>query len=363
MMALKRAGTGVLCFLLLIFLSAFGLMFLINSTVLKPDFVAAQVEKLDMTAVARDYADGIISEEPPQEAEFIKEAIYEVIDNREPWLKEQLRTAVYSSYDFFLGKNDRFEIYIPLDELKSNVRDSLWETLKKYLAREASSLPESLLRPYIDEHYREIIPLVPAQYLPPDMVGLIDPQLKDYIDTHYDEVTAMLQAAFLVPGVSGTILEQIEPYFDRYYNDFIEDFPGTQAIDENDIPADVMDDLRTTRRAIGYFNITYYALIPLMVLLVAGVILVNHDIKETCRALGIVFLIFGVADFASVLFLRHFDFIRYIRDLPSSLEGWLPGVVKDALLPLQWFSLSILVLGAVLLTLSILYRPQKAKEP
>jgi hypothetical protein len=362
MNALKRLGSGFLCFLLLISLAVFGMMFLVNRTALKPDFVAAQADKLDMTALARDYADELISEELPQDAEFLKEAIYEVIADHEPWLKEQFRNAVYASYDYLLGKSDRFEINIPLDDLKANVRDSLWETLQTFLAREASSIPRDLLMPYIDEHYQEIIPLIPPQYLPPEMVGLTGQQLKDYLDQHYDEVTAMLQTAFLVPGVSNLILEQIQPYFDRYCNDFVDDFPGTQAITENDIPADVMDDLRLARRSIGYFYAVYYALIAFMVLLVAGIILINRSVKESSRALGIVFLIYGVADFAGALFVRYFDFVRFFPDLPSWLKHWLPGVIKDSLLPLQWFSLGILILGAVLIVVFIVYKPRTAQE-
>ncbi len=360
MNALKRAGTGFLSFLLLISLSVFGMMFLVNSTALKPDFVAAQVDKLDMTAAARDYADESISEESPQDVTFLKEAVYHVIADQEPWLKEQLDHAVYIGYDYLLGKSEHLEINIPLDDLKTNIRDSLWQTLQKFLAREASSVPPDLLMPYIDEHYQEIVPLIPSQYLPPGMVGLTGPALRNYLDTHYDEVTAMLQKAFMVPGVSGLILGQIQPYFDRYYDDFIADFPD--AITENDLPADVTDGLQMARSSIGYFYIVYYALIAFMVLLVAGIILINRNIKEICRAMGIVFLIYGVAEFAGVLFVRYFDFIRFIPDLPSSLKGWLPGVIKDSLLPLQWFSLGILILGGVLIAVFIVYKPRPVQE-
>jgi hypothetical protein len=362
MNALKRAGTGVLSFLLLISLSVFGSMFLIHNTLLDPDFVTAQVDKVDMTALAHDLADDLISERLPQEAEFLKEAIYEVIADQEPWLKEQLRNAVSPSYNFLLGKSDRLEINIPLDELKVNVRDSLWQTLQTFLAHNASSIPQGLLMPYIDEHYEEIIPLIPPQYLPPGMVGLTGQELKHYLDTHYDEVTDTLQTAFLLPGISGLILEKIQPYFDRYYSDFVADFPGTQSITENDIPADTMDDLQLARKSIGYFYIGYYALMAFMILLVAGIILINRNIKEITRALGIVFLIFGVAEFAGALFLRYFDFIRFIPDLPSSLRDWLPGVIKDSLLPLQWFSLCILILGAALIAVFIVYKPRKVQE-
>jgi hypothetical protein len=357
---LKRLGSGILCFLLLISLSVFGMAFLINSTILDPDFVAAQTDKLDMTALSHDYADELISEELPQDAEFLKEAIYEVIADQEPWLKEQFNIAVYAGYDYFLGKTDRFEINIPLDELKANVRDSLWQTLQDFLAHDTSSIPQDLLMPYIDDNYQEIVDAIPTQYLPPTMVSLLGEPLRLYIHQHYNEFITALQMAFMVPGVSTLVLDQIQPYFDRYYYDFVDDFPGTQAITEDDVPSDIMENLRTARQSIGYFHTGYFALIAFMVLLVAGVILINRSVRESSRALGIVFLIYGVAEFAGVLFARYFDFIKYIHDLPSSLETWLSSLIKDSLLPLQWFSLGILILGVVLFVVSKVYKPRTA---
>lgn len=359
---LKGLGTGIFGFLLLVSLSVFGVAFLINSTLLNPDFVVAQADKLDMTAVARDYVDEQISEELPQEAEFLKEVAYEVIADQEPWIKEQFSNAVYTSYDFFLGKSDRFEINIPLDNLKADIKKSLWQTLQKYLAQKASLIPEDLLMPYIDEYYQELIGLIPAQLLPQEMVGLTGNQLKTYLDQHYDEVTSLLQKAYLVPGVSSLILGQIQPYFDQYYDEFVDDFPDSQVIDESEIPADVMEQLRLARKSIGYFRTGYYSLIAFMILLVAGIILINRNIKDISRALGIVFLIYGVAEFAGVLFARYFDFVRLIPDLPTSLETWLAGLFKDSLLPLQWFSLGILILGVVLIVVSIVFKPRTAQE-
>jgi len=362
MNVLKGLGTGIFSFLLLLSLSVFGVAFLINSTLLNPDFVVGQVDKLDMTGLARDYINEQISKDHPQEAEFLKEATYDIVADQEPWLKEQFSNAVYASYDFFLGKTDRFKINIPLDDLKADIKKSLWQTLQKYLAQKTSLIPQDLLMPYVDEHYQELIGLIPKQLLPPGMAGLAGNQLKTYLDQHYDEVTSLLQTAYMVPGVSDLILDQIQPYFDQYYDEFVDDFPDAQVIDENELSADVMEQLRLARKSIGYFHTGFYALIVFMILLVAGIILINRNVKDACRALGIVFLTYGVVEFAGVLFARHFDFIRLIPDMPSSLETWLSNLIKDTLLPLQWFSLGILVLGVILIGVSIVSKRPTAQE-
>jgi len=363
MNALKRLGTGILSFLLLVSLSVFGMAFFINATVLQPDFVAGQVDKLDMTAVASDFSEDFIETERPQEAEFLRAAVSRVADDQEPWLKEQINIAVYDSYDYLLGKTDRFEITIPLDELKDNVKLSLWETLKDFLASDASAIPQSLLMPYIDEYYQDIIDIIPPEYLPAAMAGLSGESLRLYIHQHYTEFVNVLQTAFSLPVVSGLILGQIEPYFNEYYDVFVIEFEGTQTITEDDISADIMDNLETARKSIGYFHAAYYALIALMVLLVAGIILINRNVRDSARALGITFLIYGIAEFAGVLFARHFHFVQYFPDLPPSMETWLSGFIKDILLPLQWFSLGILILGALLFAVSVLYKPRTPPAP
>jgi hypothetical protein len=359
---MKALGNGILKFLLLLSLSVFGIAFLINSTALNPDFVAGQVGKLDMNTIARDFVEEQIGEDMPQEAEFLSEALYDVIADQEPWLKEQLNRAVYAGYDFLLANSDRLEINIPLADLKASVRDSLWKTLQKYLKQDASLIPEDLLVPYLVENFQELASQIPEQLLPAEMTGLTGARLESYLRQHYEEVTDVLQIALQVPVVSAYILNEIQPYFDQYYNDFVDDFPDSQVIDEDEIPADVMEGLETARESIGYFYIGYYSLIAFMVLLVSGIILVNRNIKDSCRALGTVFLVYGIVEFAAVLFARYFDFMKYVHDIPLSMETWLSNLIKDSLLPLQWFSLGILILGAALIAVSIFYKGRTDTE-
>jgi len=224
-------------------------------------------------------------------------------------------------------------------------------------------IPEDLLVPYLVENYEELASRIPEPLFPPDMIDLRGAQLDTYLRQHYEEVTGALQIALKIPVLSSYVLSQIEPYFDQYYNDFVEDFPDSQVIDENEIPADVMEALETARDSIGWFYTVYYCLIAFMALLVAGIVLLNlGNIKNGFRVLGIIFLVYGAIEFAAALFVRYFDFMKYARDIPPSMETWLSNLIKDSLLPLQWFSLGILVLGAVLVAVSIFYGRQTQTE-
>jgi len=299
MKVLKGFGLVILSFLLFLSLSVFGIAFMINSTLLNPDFVAAEVDKIDVSALVIELTEEQIGEQLPEEALFLKEAFYEVISDHEPWLKEQVNAAIYSGYDFFLGKSESLDIVISLEPLKTSLRDSLWQTFNEYLPSELSGLTE----------------------------------------------------------------DQLEPYFDQYYQEIAGQIPSELAVDESLIPPEAMEQIIQVRRGIGYFQTGYSALIGFMVLLIAGIILINHNVRDTTRGLGIIFLIYGVLEFIGVHLARNFAPTSLpLHDIPLPLQTWLMGLYSDLLAPLQMFSLGVLIGGVVLLVASFVYKPREAED-
>ena len=299
MNVLKGFGLGILSFLLFLSLSVFGIAFMLNSTLLNPDFVASEVDKIDVSALVIEMAEEQIGEQLPEEAFFLKEALYGIISDQEPWLKEQLNAAIYTGYDFFLGKSERLDMIISLEPLKENLRDSLWQTFKENLPPELSVLPE----------------------------------------------------------------DQLKPYFDQYYQEFAGQIPSEFAFDESSIPPEVMEQMILARQYIDYFQTYYYVLIGFMVLLVLGIILINRSVRGTTRSLGIALLIYGALEFAGVYVARNFMPTSLpLPDIPSSLQMWLMGLFGDLLAPLQMFSLGVLIGGVVLLVVSFVYKPRIAED-
>ena len=86
---LKGLALTILTFLLFFSLTVFGTLFTLNSTLLNPDFVSAQVDKLDVAALFKEMTATQISGQIPSEAAFFEEALYGTIADNEPWLKEQ----------------------------------------------------------------------------------------------------------------------------------------------------------------------------------------------------------------------------------------------------------------------------------
>ena len=297
---LKGLAVSLLSFLLFLSLGVFGTVYMLNSTFLNPDFVASEVDKIPVASLIREMTEEQIGGQLPQEAEFLEEAIYGVISDQEPWLKEQINAGIYSFYDFLLGKTERLSMIISLEPLKESLRDSLWQAF--------------------------------MQSVPPQLSGL--PQA------------------------------QLEPYFNEYYQQLSEQIPSSFEVDESLLPPEVMAQLMQARQYISYVQTVYYALIGLMVLLILGIILLRRNVKDATRGLGITFLIYGAIEYAGIWATNHFTPTYLpLADIPPSLQPWVMGLIGDFLAPLQTFSIGLMAAGAALIIVSIVYpRLRPAEE-
>lgn len=360
---LKGLGTFILSFLLFLSLTVFGIAYLLHSTLLNPDFVAAQVDRIDVSELARDFTEEKIIGELPDEVSFLEDAIFDVIDDQEPWLKEQSRMAIYTAYDFLLGKSDTLEITIQLEDLKEGLRESIWEALNEQIATWLPDIIRYELRSYIEENLQDYMQQIPDEYLPFGITELLEERLLDFLDMYLQEVDEQITQEGLMPQLSGLLEALIKPYYDEYFDEFLEEIPSEVVYDEDTIPADVMEQLLMARKYIGYFQSGYYGLIALIVLLAAGIFLINWNIGVAARSLGIGLFVYGALELAGVIFARTFNFMQYIPDIPASFETMLMGLHKDILAPLQLFSIIVLVIGIALIVASFFFKRKASEEP
>jgi len=104
MKSLKGLAIGLLSSLLFLSLSIFGTLFLLNQTVLNPNFVTSQLDKFDVATLAEE----IISEQEDEEAfsEELETALVDTIADIEPTIREQLYATLNETYDYLLGKRE-----------------------------------------------------------------------------------------------------------------------------------------------------------------------------------------------------------------------------------------------------------------
>lgn len=289
---LKGLAISLLSFILFLSLGVFGTVYMLNNTLLNPDFVVAQVDRLDVASLTREVTEGQIGGQLPSEVGFLEEAMYDAIAENEPWLKEQVNAGIYSFYDFLLGKSEKLSMIISLEPLKESLRDSLRQAFMQDIPPELSSLS-------------------PAQ---------------------------------------------IEQYFNQYYQEFSAQIPSTFELDESILPPEIMAPLMQARQYIGYAQTYYYPLIGFMVLLVVLIILLHRNVKGATRGLGITFLIYGILEFAGVFATKNFLPTNLpLPDIPPSLQSWLTGFIVDFVAPMQTFSIGLMAAGAALIIVSIVY--------
>jgi len=145
MKILKGLAIGLLSFLLFLSLSIFGIAFLLNQTILNPNFVTSQLDKLDVAALVEE----IISEQEDEEAfsEELETALVNTITKLEAPVKEQLGVAIGETYDYLLGRKETPDLRATLGNtfLNSAFVASLMEEL------DLSLLAEELISEQVSE--------------------------------------------------------------------------------------------------------------------------------------------------------------------------------------------------------------------
>ena len=301
---LKGLLATLLTFFLFLSLAAFGTLFALRSTLLDPDFVVAQVEKLDVAALAEEMTEIQMSGQVSAEVSFLEEALYNAIARNEPQLKEQASAAIHSGYDYLLGKSEQLNMVISLGAVKEDVKEELWQQFqqnRESLSPEVSALPPEMLEQYFEEFYRQVEDEIPSEFV----------------------------------------------------------------IDESSVPPDIMAVADILRANAGYIETAYYGLIALMVVLVVGIILLHRSVKGATRELGITFLIYGIIEYAGVWATQRYSSDIPLPDIPPSLQTWLNGFVSDLIAPMQTLGIGLMVGGAVLIIVSFVYprlRPAEVEE-
>ncbi len=268
---------------------------MLNNTLLNPDFVTSEINRLDMSSLAGE----LLSEQIPTEEfpEELRAVLVNTITDVEPWVKEEISTAIYTSHDYFMGRTQSLSLIISTEP----VRDSLKENLREALL--ASPPPE-------------------LQGLPPAL---------------------------------------IEQYSDEVFQQLAENIPPTIEFTESSLPPDAQAMLEQVRQYISYFQLAYKALIGFMLLLVAGIILISRQVRDITRRLGVPCLTYGAVGYAGIFVAKYFAEAKGLPlpEIPASLQTWLPQFLDNLLAPMEMFSLGLLIGGLVLTIVSFVYKPRQ----
>ena len=387
---LKGLAITLLSFLLSLSLIIFGLAFMLNSTILNPDFITSEVDKFEVAALVEE----IISEQEDEEAfsEELGAALVNTIAELEPVIKEGISDTVEPIYDYLLGESESIDLAPTIRDnlLSSEVVASLVNELDiSSLASEIISeqLPEDIPEEmeFLTEHLDDII----AEFEPTikeELIATADP-IFDYLLGESQSISIVISLEPIIENLEDALREvfmeslppeyahlpqsELNQLFDEYFAELAEMIPSTVELDETlfgtEIPAQIAEALATAeegleqaRQYVGYFQPGYKILIGLILLLIAGIVLLNRQVRSATRKLGIIFLTCGVPWFAGIFVGKYFAGKQIAQlDIPPYFQELLPRLVNDFSAPLLWFSLGLLAGGVALLIVSFVYKPRQ----
>jgi len=384
--------------ILFISLIAFGLSFWLDRTVLNPDFVTAEGEKLEIAAIASEAMSQELSEGYSTEA---IDSLTETITALEPQLKAELNTIVYSVYEYLHGERENLELtnLLGLTLLSSDLiiaiidtmdgpemASILWVEFEEEIMQEFS-FPEEASSHLVADLRELLTDLKPWAI---DQVEYISGPISDYLEGETESFSVTISLEPLRDGFRGVLLgvfldfppdeleglppEELEQAFDVIWAEFAEEMlPPTFEIDEavlgKDGPFQIASASSGAETALsqvrGYFSrirLAYILSIVVSVLLIAGIVLIYRNVRGSTRTLGIVFLASGLVLLVLALIGKNVggeQMLQAMVGTPQQLQVWASQVLVGLLAPLQWLGVGFMAGGVGLLVASFVYKPSQ----
>lgn len=160
MSLLKGIALGLAGFFLFVSLSILGLFVTLNVTILNPDFIVSETEKLDITGIVSTYIKDQLSN---LDQSYIS-ALDATITQEKPWIYQQIKKSVYASYDYLLGASDQLHFDIPLGEIKQNLSDNLVQSILRSPPPEYQRLVPQDKEVYLHNLKQQIQEAIPSNY-------------------------------------------------------------------------------------------------------------------------------------------------------------------------------------------------------
>ncbi len=349
---LRGLGTTICSILLFLGLSVFSVAFMANSTVLNTDFINDQIDKLDITSMARETIEEFITDALPTNSDLLQGTAMNIIEELEPQIKALMHTAINEGYNYFLDKSSTLSITIPLADIKASLKDNIWQMAVEYLKIHLAEMSPA----DADKYVSIIASEVPADALTSELAALPSNVRQDILEQYLDDLGGRSSFDPLSFGLNFAVEQQAKAAFEQYYDEAIAGIPDNYNLDEGTVDADVLNAVRSVRDAVAIFKAAYIWLIVFIIVMAGLIFLINwKNVRASLRTLGIDLLIFGVIDLAGTLIVRGIHFEKYFTnsvDIPVSVQNWIQGLTADLTGIMLIFSISVLVIGVALTTVS-----------
>lgn len=110
--------------MLVVTLVTLGIVITVNLTILNPNFIISELDKLDIYSIIANQ----VREQIPTEEPYIAQVVDETIADLEPWLKEQTATVIYGGCAYLKGDQE-LNIVIPLEQVRTTIKDNIKQAM------------------------------------------------------------------------------------------------------------------------------------------------------------------------------------------------------------------------------------------
>ncbi len=294
-----------------------------------------------------------IAESVPAEVEHLADDVI-----TDEWVEGEVNAAIEPVLNYLLGRSQTLSVTISLEPVVDNLRELVREEFLESPPSEFEGLSQSQLEQYFDDYFDEIAGDIPSTVaIDETMLGT---DLPAQIDELFEDVLQMIPSSINL----GEMLEETMP-IDTIAEGLAEVEDNLSEVREGiaDGIATAEDTLAEIKPYIGYFQLGYKIAIGLIILLIAGIILLNREVVGSTRKLGTIFLTYGLPWFVGILVAKHFigNLLTQLSLPVASLQEKLPTLISDSMASMQTLSLGFMIGGIVLIVISFLYprwRPQ-----
>lgn len=153
---LKKLALVLIGICLYFFLSVLGMLIWVQSTVMNPDFILREIDRLEVYELTDDLAREVIdSADIPAEARpYVNETLDNVLVDIRPWVREQVGVIVRTFDNYFQGQIGSINVSISLQPMRDSISQNLAETM--------GDLPPSVEAVALQEIDRQLDEELPA---------------------------------------------------------------------------------------------------------------------------------------------------------------------------------------------------------
>ncbi|HEY31632.1 MAG TPA: hypothetical protein G4O10_00835 [Dehalococcoidia bacterium] len=298
----------------------------LRSTLLSTEFTTTLIDNLDIVSLASEFLEDSISDEIPEDMDFLIDELDNTIATLEPSIKEAM-SDTDQILDYLLGERQDLRIVISLEPVHDDLEAILRQAFLDNIPQEWEDWPQA----EIDEQLEQFL----ARAIPETFEfdeELLGTELPDRIDDGLTEAEEALTEAR--DGIHDALSE-------------VENTP----------------ELEDAEQYIGWFTMGYWGLIALIVVLILAIIAIYHHVKGASLHLGIMFLIIGIIE-CVVVYVGRSIAIREIakQDIPAAVQDLPDQLIPAVTGPLAALSIGLIVLGVILIAASIIYPRWRLSE-